>query len=119
MRGVLDWRVPLVILLLLVIASATRWQTEATFRHADSPTVIYWKRDRWTNTRWIVYYSAGYDRGFYREAPLGAPPGAGFTREERLVAITYAVWLLFVTISVLWLLVALIVTAWRGKGTST
>lgn len=46
MRGPLDWRIPLVVLLLLAIASATRWQTEDTFRRSDFPQVIHWKRDR-------------------------------------------------------------------------
>ncbi|GBC94555.1 hypothetical protein HRbin16_00339 [bacterium HR16] len=124
MRGPLDWRIPLVILLLLAIASATRWQTEATFRYSNVPIVVCWKRDRWTNTRWVAVY--GYEiegfPGTYREEPLTIIIGTVPMDTERakiLVAIASLVWRVLVLVDILWLLIALIAAGVRRRSAST
>ncbi len=112
MRGPLDWRIPLVILLLLVIASATRWQTEATFRRSDFPQVVHWKRDRWTNTRWV----AMYDPGRYQEIPLMTGTFPRDTEQTRsVVAVASLIWVGLVLLDILWLLIALIAAGVRRR----
>ncbi|MCS6830977.1 MAG: hypothetical protein RMM08_08890 [Armatimonadota bacterium] len=106
MKGLLDWRVPAAVLLFLFIASVTRWQTEATYRQTDfPPTVIYWKRDRWTNTRWITRY----DLQGYSQTPV---PGTWSSQllipEEKVVSLFSVAWAILVVLNTVWLLAALI-----------
>ena len=48
------WVIPAVLLLLLTVASATRWQTVAS--NSESSKVLKWQRDRWTGTVILVTY---------------------------------------------------------------
>jgi hypothetical protein len=49
------WVIPTVLLLLLMVASATRWQTVAS--RSEASTVTKWQKDRWTGTVILVRYS--------------------------------------------------------------
>lgn len=54
------WVIPTVLLLLLMVASATRWQTVAS--RSESFMVQKWQKDRWTGTVILVtYYFNGVD----------------------------------------------------------
>ena len=63
------WVLPLVLLLVIVTASALRWDVEATKTYDTG--VLKWERDRWTGDTWIKHYG-----GWYAEATLALPPNA-------------------------------------------
>lgn len=49
------WTVPAVVLILLIVASVTRWQTVAS--KSRDWEVLKWQRDRWTGTVILITYS--------------------------------------------------------------
>lgn len=62
-----SWIIPLIVLILLALALAFRWDYNATKTYNDG--VSKWKTDRWTRQGWIEVYSTN---GVQGEAPTNA-----------------------------------------------
>lgn len=91
-----NWKVPAIILVLLIVAMAFRWSNVSS--QTTTKATIKYKQDNWNGAVYQQYYptSGGYD-----EKIVGDPPTA-ISSQDLTIA-----WGLVLTGSILWLLIAI------------
>ena len=107
------WKLPLIILLLLLVAFALRWDTKATKTHDQG--VAKWVTDRWTGDTWQLSYKS---KGVYEFL-------ANRNRKESQ-AETDAAYRKRTTATIIWIVLFSLILGWlfytvvkKGKSTST
>ncbi len=103
------WYIPAVLLVLLLLANAARWEVVAS--KTTSKGVTIWKTDHWTGFRWVEFYVGRVATRLPAEPyPYGLDADdVRYTTENYNVG-----WQIGVYITSIWLLV-LGLSAWRER----